>query len=89
MSSTPSDRSNPCFRFLRRLQAGGRSNMYGAIPYLMAEFGCNRDEGFRIVCDWLDQQATTMQSERAEVIESKPAAARSHAARKASRGRAA
>lgn len=88
MSSTASDRSNPCFKFLRRLQAGGRSNMYGAIPYLTAEFGCSRDEAFRIVCDWLDQQAA-LQSVPAEVIESKPAAARSAASRKTSRGRAA
>ena len=45
--------------FLRRLRAKGRSNMYGAIPYLIAEFGCNRDDAFRIVCDWLDQQTAT------------------------------
>ena len=59
MSRQSSDRPNPCFKFLRRLQAGGRSNMYGAIPYLIAEFGCNRDDAFRIVCDWLDQQTAT------------------------------
>ena len=56
MSRQFPDRPNPCFKFLRRLQAGGRSNMYGAIPYLIAEFGCGRDDAFRIVCDWLDQQ---------------------------------
>jgi hypothetical protein len=56
MSSKAPDRSNPCFKFLRRLQGGGRSNMYGAIPYLITEFGCTREDAFRIVCDWLDQQ---------------------------------
>ena len=56
MASKNADRANPCFRFLRRMHAGGRSNMYGAIPYLSAAFGCGRDEAYRIVCEWLDQQ---------------------------------
>lgn len=45
--------------FLRRLRAGGRSNMYGAIPYLINAFGIDRESAFRIVCDWVDQQPTT------------------------------
>ena len=85
MFRTPPDRANPCFKFLRRLQAGGRSNMYGAIPYLIVEFGCNRDEAFRIVCDWLDQQ-TAMQSPPADV---EPAVARRRLTRKPSPGKAA
>ncbi|HZW07824.1 MAG TPA: hypothetical protein VFF65_11940 [Phycisphaerales bacterium] len=43
--------------FLRRLRAGGRSNMYGAIPYLMARFELDREAAFRVVCDWVDRQA--------------------------------
>lgn len=42
--------------FLKRLRAGGRSNMYGAIPYLMEAFDVDRESAFRIVCEWLDQQ---------------------------------
>ena len=42
--------------FLKRLHAGGRSNMYGAIPYLMEAFGIDRDAAFRIVCEWVDLQ---------------------------------
>jgi hypothetical protein len=42
--------------FLRRLRAGGRSNMYGAIPYLMRRFGLDRDAAFRVICDWVDAQ---------------------------------
>jgi hypothetical protein len=49
-------RPNPFHRFLRRLSAGGRSNMYGAIPYLMQAFALDRDTAFRIVCEWVDQQ---------------------------------
>jgi hypothetical protein len=56
MPRKPAERSNPYFIFLRRLRAGGRSNMYGAIPYLIAAFGCDRNEAFRIVCEWLDSQ---------------------------------
>jgi len=42
--------------FLRRLRATGRSNMYGAVPYLMRAFSLDRDTAFRVVCDWLDAQ---------------------------------
>jgi hypothetical protein len=52
MKQTP----NPFHAFLRRLRAGGRSNMYGAVPYLMRRFGLERDTAFRIVCDWVDAQ---------------------------------
>ena len=43
--------------FLRRLRAGGRSNMYGAIPYLVARFDIDRDTAFRVVCEWVDRVA--------------------------------
>ena len=43
--------------FLRRLRAGGRSNMYGAIPYLMARFAIDRETAFRVVCEWVDRPA--------------------------------
>jgi hypothetical protein len=49
--------------FLRRLRAGGRSNMYGAIPYLMNAFAIDREAAFRIVCDWVDQQAAAERGE--------------------------
>jgi hypothetical protein len=49
-------RPNRFHSFLRRLNAGGRSNMYGAIPYLMHAFELDRERAFRIVCEWVDQQ---------------------------------
>ena len=49
-------RANPFHRFLKRLRAGGRSNMYGAIPYLMEAFALDRETAFRIVCEWVDLQ---------------------------------
>lgn len=54
----PPDRPKPnrYHSFLKRLHAGGRSNMYGAIPYLMQAFALDRAEAFRIVCEWVDQQ---------------------------------
>ena len=52
--------------FLRRLRAGGRSNMYGAIPYLMSAFALDRETAFRIVCEWLDQQAAAERGEAPE-----------------------
>jgi hypothetical protein len=47
-------RRNRYHAFLKRLHAGGRSNMYGAIPYLVEAFAIDRTEAFRIVCDWVD-----------------------------------
>jgi len=44
-------------RFLRQLRAGGRTNMYGAVPYVMKAFGLDRHTAFAIVCEWLDRQA--------------------------------
>jgi hypothetical protein len=44
-------------RFLRQLRAGGRTNMYGAVPYLMKAFGVDRHTAFAVVCEWLDRQA--------------------------------
>ena len=90
MSSKPADRANPYFRFLRRMHAGGRSNMYGAIPYLTAAFGCGRDEAYRIVCEWVDLQDETREPE-----DTAPAPAHTRASgvqrpkvrRKAARGR--
>ena len=40
-------RPNRYHSFLKRLQAGGRSNMYGAIPYLMSAFGVDREAAVR------------------------------------------
>ena len=52
-------------RFLRQLRAGGRTNMYGAVPYLMKAFGLDRDTAFQIVCEWLDRQAELSREELA------------------------
>ena len=56
MKQSASDRVQRFHNFLRRLRAGGRSNMYGAVPYLMRRFDLDRDAAFRVVCDWVDAQ---------------------------------
>lgn len=56
MSKRLTEKPNRYFTFLRGLRAGGRSNMYGAIPYLMSAFGISREEAFRVVCEWIDVQ---------------------------------
>ncbi|HYF38406.1 MAG TPA: hypothetical protein VD930_01875 [Gemmatimonadales bacterium] len=43
-------------RFLRHLRAGGRSNMYGAVPYVMKTFALDRHTAFTLVCEWMDRQ---------------------------------
>lgn len=56
MRKSQGDRNARYHAFLRRLRAGGRSNMYGAIPYLMSAFALDRESAFRIVCEWVDRQ---------------------------------
>ena len=56
MSPQPTGPRARFHAFLRRLRAKGRSNMYGAVPYLMRAFGLGRDDAFRIVCEWIDAQ---------------------------------
>jgi hypothetical protein len=55
-SRAETPRANRFHTFLKRLRAGGRSNMYGAIPYLMHAFALDRETAFRIVCDWVDAE---------------------------------
>jgi hypothetical protein len=57
-------RPNRFHRFLRRLHAGGRSNMYGAIPYLMHTFALDREAAFKVVCEWVDLQQRDATSNR-------------------------
>ena len=57
-----SPRPNRYQTFLKRLSAGGRSNMYGAIPYLMRAFELDRETAFRILCEWMDEQEAALAS---------------------------
>ena len=52
-------------RFLRQLRAGGRSNMYGAVPYVMKTFGVDRHTAFALVCEWLECQRDIAAGEEA------------------------
>jgi hypothetical protein len=56
MNQSSGSRLHRFHSFLRRLRAGGRSNMYGALPYLMRRFDLDRDMAFRVICDWVDMQ---------------------------------
>jgi hypothetical protein len=55
-------RPNRFHNFLKRLRAGGRSNMYGAIPYLMHAFELDRETAFRIVCEWVDAEKAELEA---------------------------
>jgi hypothetical protein len=39
--------------------------MYGAIPYLMHAFELDRDAAYRVVCEWVDQEAEAAAQARA------------------------
>ena len=53
----PRERPDRFHTFLKRLRAGGRTNMYGAIPYLMEAFGLDRAQAFQAICDFLDAES--------------------------------
>jgi hypothetical protein len=54
---TDREHASKFFRYLRRLRADGRTNMYGAIPYLMKRFELDRAVAFDVVCAWLDRES--------------------------------
>jgi hypothetical protein len=68
MTQKSETRTGRYHTFLKRLRAKGRSNMYGAIPYLMSAFGIDRERAFRIVCEWLDSQALPAARETHESV---------------------
>ena len=39
--------------YLEWLRRTGQTNMFGAVPYLMEEFGFDKKEGIRILSDWM------------------------------------
>ena len=41
------------FQFLNELRESGDTNMWGASPYLEAEFGLDRREARRVLSDWM------------------------------------
>lgn len=39
--------------YLEALRRSGKTNMFGAAPYLEAEFGCTKSEALEILGDWI------------------------------------
>lgn len=70
--------TNKHWIFLESLRQSGETNMYGAAPYLMREFGMSRDEANTVLTDWMtnynpadyeDQQADETQPTAEEIWE--------------------
>lgn len=45
--------ANKYWVFLEKLRQSGKTNMYGATPYLMVEFGLSEREAKNILIDWM------------------------------------
>lgn len=45
--------TNEHWIFLEKLRRSGETNMYGATPYLVAEFGMSRQEANKVLTDWM------------------------------------
>lgn len=45
--------TNKYWLFLENLRRSGETNMYGAAPYLVKEFGMNMQEAIEILVDWM------------------------------------
>lgn len=44
---------NKYWIYLEELRRSGETNMYGAVPYLQAEFGLDKREAKDILIDWM------------------------------------
>ena len=44
---------NKYWIFLEKLRRSGVTNMYGAAPYLQAEFDVSNREAIKILADWM------------------------------------
>lgn len=42
------------FEYLNRLRESGVTNMFGASPYLMREFGLSKREASKTLVEWMD-----------------------------------
>lgn len=47
------DKQKKYFEYLDKLRASGRTNMFGATPYLEGEFSLDRTEAGRILSEWM------------------------------------
>ena len=46
--------NNKYFEYLEKLRESGKVNMFGAVPYLMVEFGLDEKEAKEILFKWFD-----------------------------------
>ena len=44
---------NKYWLYLERLRRSGVTNMYGAAPYLMDEFGLRKNDAIKVLADWM------------------------------------
>lgn len=44
---------NKYWIYLEKLRRSGKTNMFGAGPYLMKEFGLDKKEAHEILIDWI------------------------------------
>lgn len=45
--------TNKYWIYLENLRKSGVTNMFGATPYLMNEFGLDKKEAIKILSDWM------------------------------------
>lgn len=44
---------NVYWEFLENLRVSGKTNMFGATPYLQAQFGLSHREAMEVLADWM------------------------------------
>ncbi len=48
------DKHTEHYQYLERLRRSGDTNMYGATPYLMRQFGLTYKEAGEILAEWME-----------------------------------
>ena len=46
--------TNEYWIYLENLRRSGETNMYGAVPYIVSEFGVTRSEAREILISWMN-----------------------------------
>ena len=62
------DQAPDIVHFLDDLRASGRTNMFGAGPYLREEFGLTQQESHAVLSAWMKSDRSLPVSERAPLI---------------------
>lgn len=55
------------FQYLFKLQESGRTNMFGAAPYLQKAYGLDKTEAKNVLLEWMENYETIAERLKVEI----------------------